>query len=89
MPCSVNQRDERQHWAGLVTFKLDAEPLEVIPEKARFTPPGDPGRGGLLSVAVAAGVGARPDEAEGLLAAFDHRVVEEVGVDWLGEARVV
>ena len=43
----------------------------------------------MLSVAVAAGVGARPDEAEGLLAAFDQRVVEEVGVDRLGEARVV
>lgn len=48
-----------------------------------------PGGAGLLSVAVAAGVGARPDEAEGLFAAFDHRVVEEVGVDRRGEARVV
>lgn len=42
-----------------------------------------------MSVAVAPGVGARPDEAEGLFAAFDHRVVEEVGVDRLGEPRVV
>jgi hypothetical protein len=52
-------------------------------------PPGDPGRGVLLSVAVAASVGARPDEAEGLFAAFDYRVVKEVGVDRRGEARVV
>ena len=30
-----------------------------------------------------------PDEAEGLFAAFDDRVIEEGGVDRLGEARIV
>ena len=52
----------------------------------RLAPPGLSGRGFALGLlAVAAAVRAGPDEAE----AFAFLVVEEVGVDRGGEARVV